>query len=47
MVTGTIDVAIVAAALAGGADDVLFKPVAVAMLVDTVNKCVERARRQQ
>jgi DNA-binding response OmpR family regulator len=32
--------------LAGGADDVLFKPVDVATLVDTVNKCIERARRK-
>ena len=47
MVTGSTEVAIVAAALAGGADDVLFKPVDVATLVDTVNKCVERARRER
>ena len=47
MVTGSTEVAIVAAALARGADDVLFKPVDVATLVDTVNKCVERARRQR
>jgi DNA-binding response OmpR family regulator len=47
MVTGSTEVAIVAAALAGGADDVLFKPVHVAILVDTVNKCVEGARRQR
>jgi DNA-binding response OmpR family regulator len=47
MVTGSTEVAIVAAALAGGADDVLFKPVHVATLVDTVSKCVERARRQR
>jgi DNA-binding response OmpR family regulator len=45
MVTGTLDCAIVAGALAAGADDVLYKPVDVVILVDTVNKCVERARR--
>ena len=42
MVTGTVDV--VAAALSAGADDVLYKPVDVDLLVDTVNKCVERRR---
>jgi PleD family two-component response regulator len=47
MVTGTLDCALVAGALAAGADDVLYKPVDVVILVDTVNKCVERARRQQ
>ena len=47
MVTGTLDCAIVAGALAAGADDVLYKPVDVVILVDTVNKCVERARRQR
>jgi DNA-binding response OmpR family regulator len=46
MVTGTLDCAIVAGALAAGADDVLYKPVDVVILVDTMNKCVERARRQ-
>ena len=45
MVTGTLDCAIVAGALAAGADDVLYKPVDVVILVETVNKCVERARR--
>ena len=47
MVTGTLDCAVVAGALAAGADDVLYKPVDVVILVDTVNKCVERARRQR
>jgi adenylate cyclase len=47
MVTGVGEVDVVAAALAAGADDVLYKPVDVVILVDTVNKCVERARRQQ
>ena len=45
MVTGTIDCVIVAGALAAGADDVLYKPVDVDILVDTVNKCVEQARQ--
>jgi CheY-like chemotaxis protein len=45
MVTGTVDVALVAAALAAGADGVLHKPNDVDILVDTVNKCVERAWR--
>jgi DNA-binding response OmpR family regulator len=44
MVTGSGEVDVVAAALAAGADDVLYKPVDVAILVDTVNKCVERRR---
>ena len=46
MVTGTLDCAIVAGALAAGADDVLYKPVDVVILVDTVNKCIERRRQQ-
>ena len=45
MVTGTVDCALLADALAAGADDVLYKPVDVVILVDTVNKCLERARR--
>jgi FixJ family two-component response regulator len=28
------------------ADDVLYKPVDVVILVDTVNKCIERRRQQ-
>ena len=47
MVTGTVECAVLADALAAGADDVLYKPVDVAILVDTVNKCVERARRHR
>ena len=35
MVTGTVDVAVVAAALAAGADDVLYKPTDVDILVAT------------
>ena len=46
MVTGSGDVDVVAAALAAGADDVLYKPVDVVILVDTVNKCIERRRQQ-
>ena len=47
LVTGSGDVEVVAAALAAGADDVLYKPVDVDCLVDTVNKCVECARRRR
>ena len=47
MVTGSLEVAVVAGALAAGADDVLYKPVDVTILVATVNKCVECARRQR
>ena len=46
MVTGTVECAVLADALAAGADDVLYKPVDAAILVDTVNKCVERRRHQ-
>ena len=46
MVTGTVDCAVLADALAAGADDVLYKPVDVAILLDTVNKCIERRRPQ-
>lgn len=45
MVTGTGDVAVVAAALAAGADDILYKPTDVDILVATVTKCVERRRQ--
>jgi DNA-binding response OmpR family regulator len=47
MVTGSTDVALVAAALSAGADDVLYKPVDMDFLVATVNKCVECARRRR
>jgi hypothetical protein len=47
MVTGTLDCALVAGALAADADDVLYEPVDVVILVDTVNKCVERVRRRR
>ena len=46
MVTGTVECALLADALAAGADDVLYKPVDVVILVDTVNKCIERRRQQ-
>jgi PleD family two-component response regulator len=46
MVTGTVDCAVVADALAAGADDVLYKPTDVAIVVATVTKCVERRRHQ-
>jgi DNA-binding response OmpR family regulator len=46
MVTGTVDVAVVAAALAAGADDVLYKPTDVDILVATVTKYVERRGRR-
>jgi DNA-binding response OmpR family regulator len=41
MVTGTEECAVLADALAAGADEVLYKPTDVAILVDTVSKCVE------
>jgi DNA-binding response OmpR family regulator len=46
MVTGTVDVTVVAGALAAGADEVLYKPADVVLLVDTVHKCIERRREQ-
>ena len=46
MVTGTVECAVLADALAAGADDVLYKPVDVVILVDTVNKCVQRRSQQ-
>ena len=46
MVTGTVDCAVVGAALAAGADDVLYKPTDVAIVMATVTKCVERRRPQ-
>jgi len=44
MVTGTCVVDVVTAALSVGADDVLYKPVDVTILLDTVNKCLDRRR---
>jgi CheY-like chemotaxis protein len=46
MATGTVECAVVADALAAGADDVLYKPTDVAIVVATVTKCVERRRHQ-
>jgi len=40
MVTGTASVDVAAAALAAGADDVLYKPTEMAILVGTVSKCI-------
>ena len=45
MVTGTGDIAVVAAALAAGADDVLCKPVDADVVVAAVSNCVEGRRR--
>jgi CheY-like chemotaxis protein len=47
MMTGTVDVTVVAAALAAGANGVVYKPVDMALLVATVSKCVEGGRRHQ
>ena len=46
MGTGTVGVGVAAAALAAGADDVLYKPIDVALLLATVRKAVEGARYQ-
>jgi DNA-binding response OmpR family regulator len=46
MVTGTVELDIMAAALTAGADDVLYKPVDPDIVVDTVSKCVEGRRHQ-
>ena len=42
MVTGIVEVSVMAAALTAGADDVLHKPTDVAIVVATVNNCVGR-----
>ena len=47
MVTGTVECAVLADALAAGADDVLYKPTDVTIVVATVTKCVERRRQQK
>ena len=47
MVTGIAEVTVMAAALTAGADDVLYKPADVAIVVATVNKCIERRRKHQ
>jgi DNA-binding response OmpR family regulator len=46
MLTGTVGLDVVTAALTAGADDVLYKPIDLGVLVATVNKCVERGKRQ-
>ena len=47
MMTGTVDVTVVAAALAAGANGVVHKPVDMALLVAMVSKCVEGRRSHQ
>ena len=47
MVTGTVDLDVVAAALAAGAADVLYQPTVVAVLVAAVNECLERRRHRR
>ena len=46
MVTGTVGLDVVTAALTAGADDVLYKPIDLAVLTATVNKCLERGKHQ-
>jgi CheY-like chemotaxis protein len=46
MVTGTLGPDIVTSALTAGADEVLYKPIDLAVLVATVSKCVESGKRQ-
>jgi DNA-binding response OmpR family regulator len=45
MITGTGDIAVVAAALTAGADDVLYKPVDADVVVAAISNCVEGRRR--
>ena len=45
MITGTGDIAVVAAALTAGADDVLYKPVDADVVLAAVRNCVEGRRR--
>ena len=47
MVTGIVEVSVMAAALTAGADDVLYKPTDMAIVVATVNECVGRRGRHQ
>jgi DNA-binding response OmpR family regulator len=47
MVTGFVEVSVMAAALTAGADDVLHKPTGRGHVVATVNKCVGRRGRHQ
>ena len=46
MVTGTLGLDVVTTALTAGADDVLYRPIDVAILVATVSKCVERGKHR-
>ena len=46
MVTGTVSLDVVTAALTAGADDVLCKPIDLAILTATVSKCLERGKHQ-
>jgi DNA-binding response OmpR family regulator len=46
LVTGTTTCEVVAAALAAGADEVVYKPADVDLLVATVTKCVEQRRHR-
>ena len=46
MLTGTVGRDVVTAALTAGADDVLYKPIDLGVLVATVSKCVERRKHQ-
>ena len=43
MVTGTVGLDVVTAALTAGADDVLYKPIDLAILAATVSKCSREA----
>ena len=47
MVTGIVEGSVMAAALTAGADDVLYKPTDVAIVVATVNECVRRRGKHQ
>jgi DNA-binding response OmpR family regulator len=47
MMTGSVEVSVMAAALTAGADDVLYKPTDMAIVVATVNGCVGRRGRHQ
>ena len=44
MVTGSFGLDIVTTSLTAGADEVLYKPIDLAVLVATVSKCLERGR---
>ena len=46
MVTGTVGPDVMTAALTAGADDVLYKPIDLAVLAATVSKCLERGKHR-